>query len=762
MRSLKVDFSDPGSFKRVASSGPAKSSRQAAREPTAGVARVAVAARATVTATASTSTSARSAIGGSGVSVLGNTTSKAPRQLTILKPGALTTAIAGKWACDGCDALNAAVTARCTGCGAARASDIVAVAPHLSMAQKRGLVPAPAPLLTAAEWAAVEAKAQARLVAGTAATSGQIKSSVGGNMTAPGGGASGFGLSADGAQSAAPAAPTDDAEPDEPPVLPAGANASTVMAADPASCPICFEALGLREQVLLSCSHLFHRSCLDSFERYQRADKAAALACPMCRCTGYQKKRTRQGARLHVLRCVMRIQALYRGHVTRRAFWQLRRQFWLAQPVAGTATTDGVVESESNAGAAGAAAIDGRAALAADPRRRRAFAADMLAQLQRRLAVAQAARKGGIDALLAESDASVSASRGVFAAAEARLAARLAARQVGSTAVTSAAPGVGPLRSGVVPAAPVEVTAGAAPRTLPPDDVAGRLLEAYADRLVTAEAAPSGDRMATAGGAGVLPPAGGTSSVRVASAASVRAPLPASSDSAAAALRALTRAPLKRPAPSQEEWQRIMASACTRLRASVATATVGAGTGAGGAASGAATAGADADAEDGEVCPICIMPMLHAGSASVGCGTCAAPSSGRASSAGRHTGALDGKTSSADASRSGGRGKSAGLRTAGALTVLSCSHAFHDKCIRSLERFVATGTSYEPALSAGGHGSSNTSAVADTGSGLRQKPGGVAGTAFVISVMEPPDAAKCPTCRAQYCRVLLPAVLPIA
>ena len=35
-------------------------------------------------------------------------------------------------------------------------------------------------------------------------------------------------------------------------------------------CSICCEHFGMEEQVLLSCSHVFHKQCIISFERYAR------------------------------------------------------------------------------------------------------------------------------------------------------------------------------------------------------------------------------------------------------------------------------------------------------------------------------------------------------------------------------------------------------------------------------------------------------------------------------------------------------------
>jgi len=97
------------------------------------------------------------------------------------------------------------------------------------------------------------------------------------------------------------------------------------------------EQLGMREQAMLSCGHLFHRACIDSFERFQASQavshgrRAAALGtrkCPLCRAEGYEKRRTRLGAEAHVQGCVVRIQALWRGARTRTAFRRLRRAFY--------------------------------------------------------------------------------------------------------------------------------------------------------------------------------------------------------------------------------------------------------------------------------------------------------------------------------------------------------------------------------------------------------------------------------------------------
>ena len=50
---------------------------------------------------------------------------------------------------------------------------------------------------------------------------------------------------------------------------------------DPDSCcPICMEGFKQGHEVLLSCSHIFHRACLRSFENFM---KDSEYACPICR-----------------------------------------------------------------------------------------------------------------------------------------------------------------------------------------------------------------------------------------------------------------------------------------------------------------------------------------------------------------------------------------------------------------------------------------------------------------------------------------------
>ncbi|XP_022099772.1 RING finger protein 32-like isoform X2 [Acanthaster planci] len=84
-------------------------------------------------------------------------------------------------------------------------------------------------------------------------------------------------------------------------------------------CVICKEEFGLQQQVLLSCSHVFHRNCLQAFERF-----TGKKTCPMCRKEQYQTRVIHEGAKLHRVKCATRIQACWRGYVVRTWYCKLR------------------------------------------------------------------------------------------------------------------------------------------------------------------------------------------------------------------------------------------------------------------------------------------------------------------------------------------------------------------------------------------------------------------------------------------------------
>eukprot|EP00727_Mastigamoeba_balamuthi_P006411 m51a1_g2390 hypothetical protein (400) ;mRNA; f:726433-727833 len=84
-----------------------------------------------------------------------------------------------------------------------------------------------------------------------------------------------------------------------------------------APCAICREPLVEGAQVLLSCSHVFHRACLRSYEEF-----SGHRVCPLCRCREYRKLTISTDRDVHMTRCAIRIQAAWRGFMTRK--WYAR------------------------------------------------------------------------------------------------------------------------------------------------------------------------------------------------------------------------------------------------------------------------------------------------------------------------------------------------------------------------------------------------------------------------------------------------------
>jgi len=83
------------------------------------------------------------------------------------------------------------------------------------------------------------------------------------------------------------------------------------------SCPICQEAFGIKEQVILSCSHVYHKTCLESFEKY-----CNAKVCPVCRKEQYDKKAYNEGLKLYAMNALIKIQAATRGYLAKKNFYQ--------------------------------------------------------------------------------------------------------------------------------------------------------------------------------------------------------------------------------------------------------------------------------------------------------------------------------------------------------------------------------------------------------------------------------------------------------
>ncbi|CAB4000630.1 RING finger 32 [Paramuricea clavata] len=84
-------------------------------------------------------------------------------------------------------------------------------------------------------------------------------------------------------------------------------------------CVICKEEFGTQHQVLLSCSHVFHRVCLQAFEKF-----SGGKTCPMCRKEQYETRVIHEGRNLWRHKCAIRIQAAWRGYVVRSWYLKLR------------------------------------------------------------------------------------------------------------------------------------------------------------------------------------------------------------------------------------------------------------------------------------------------------------------------------------------------------------------------------------------------------------------------------------------------------
>lgn len=85
-------------------------------------------------------------------------------------------------------------------------------------------------------------------------------------------------------------------------------------------CVICKEDLGAQTHVLLSCSHVFHKNCLHSYEKH-----SGKKCCPMCRVANYQTRVIRDGCSYFHHKCATVIQSIWRGYVV-RCWYQKFRQ----------------------------------------------------------------------------------------------------------------------------------------------------------------------------------------------------------------------------------------------------------------------------------------------------------------------------------------------------------------------------------------------------------------------------------------------------
>ena len=92
-------------------------------------------------------------------------------------------------------------------------------------------------------------------------------------------------------------------------------------------CAVCHEHYSDKTpQVILSCSHVFHKQCVESLEKFAKRQRdATAPSCPLCRKKDYETKLHDAGVKQHRHRMATRLQALWRGFSSRRAVlhWRL-------------------------------------------------------------------------------------------------------------------------------------------------------------------------------------------------------------------------------------------------------------------------------------------------------------------------------------------------------------------------------------------------------------------------------------------------------
>lgn len=85
-------------------------------------------------------------------------------------------------------------------------------------------------------------------------------------------------------------------------------------------CSICKEYYThLKQEVILSCSHVFHRKCIGSFERF-----SGQKTCPVCRCKDYETRVICDGSVITSHKCATKIQTQWRRYVQEKKYHAIR------------------------------------------------------------------------------------------------------------------------------------------------------------------------------------------------------------------------------------------------------------------------------------------------------------------------------------------------------------------------------------------------------------------------------------------------------
>lgn len=77
------------------------------------------------------------------------------------------------------------------------------------------------------------------------------------------------------------------------------------------------ESFAHTTQIVLSCSHLYHSSCLLTFERLSTAK---IRTCPVCRCQKYSRLRTTDASKIAIERAAIMIQKTWKGYLESKKF----------------------------------------------------------------------------------------------------------------------------------------------------------------------------------------------------------------------------------------------------------------------------------------------------------------------------------------------------------------------------------------------------------------------------------------------------------
>jgi hypothetical protein len=95
------------------------------------------------------------------------------------------------------------------------------------------------------------------------------------------------------------------------------------------TCPICIMPFIHHSEILLSCTHIFHSPCLQSFEKFTQKNKKTRF-CPLCREPHYFAKKSHIGSINYQNYNIIKLQSLYRGYITRKVYYYQLKSFYQA------------------------------------------------------------------------------------------------------------------------------------------------------------------------------------------------------------------------------------------------------------------------------------------------------------------------------------------------------------------------------------------------------------------------------------------------